>query len=112
MSAAAEHTPGPWFVVEVGANGSWPNGCEIAIDDREGGNEERDYYLASAVHGDPDELHANALLIAAAPELLEAPRDLVTMRRRSMVGSVPLREIEGLWRRAIAAVDKAGGGAA
>lgn len=69
---STKHTPGPWFVVEDGRNGKWPGGCEIAIDDREGGNEERDYFLASVVHGDPDELLANARLVAAAPALLVA----------------------------------------
>lgn len=72
--STGKHTAGPWFVVD-GVNGRWPNGCEIAIDDTDGcGNEERDYYLASVVHGDPDELMANARLVAAAPELLAAAR--------------------------------------
>jgi hypothetical protein len=71
------HTPGPWQVVADGVNGKWPSGCEIAIDDQRGLDGERDYYLASVVHGDPDELLANARLVAAAPELYEALHTLL-----------------------------------
>ncbi|MFA5387488.1 MAG: hypothetical protein WC322_03795 [Candidatus Paceibacterota bacterium] len=72
-----KHTPGPWFVVEGSVNGRWPSGCESAIDDVDGGNPERDYFLASVVHGDPDELLANAHLVAAAPRLLAALRGML-----------------------------------
>jgi hypothetical protein len=79
----AKHTPGPWQVVPDGVNGDWPNGCEIAIDDARGLAGERDYYLASVVHGDPDELLANARLVAAAPELYEALRVMVERMERT-----------------------------
>ena len=72
------HTPGPWHVIRDTTNGGdWPEGCELCIDDVEGGNSERDYCLASVVHGDPDELEANAALIAAAPLMYEALRKIV-----------------------------------
>lgn len=63
----ATHTKGPWHVVEINAH--WPRGCEIAIDDNNG--DSRNYYLATVVHDDPDELLANARLVAAAPVMLE-----------------------------------------
>jgi hypothetical protein len=68
---SAQHTPGPWFVVDTGTNGAAPSGCEISIDDREGGNPERDYFLVSVVHGDPDELLANARRIVSCVNALE-----------------------------------------
>lgn len=59
------HTQGKLYVVEVGSNGVAPSGCEIVIDDAEFGNPDRDYFLFSAVHGDPDELAANANRLVA-----------------------------------------------
>ena len=58
------HTPGPW-IVESGDSTS-----KFIYD-----NKGEDGYLgalATVEHGDPDELEANACLIAAAPELLAA----------------------------------------
>lgn len=72
----AKHTPGPWFIVDS-VNGDWPTGCEICIDNVEGGNPDTDYCIASAVHGDPEKLKANARLIATAPDLLDALETLV-----------------------------------
>lgn len=61
------HTPGPWFI-----SYTHDGNTEIAIDDAPGINGQRDYDLVTVTHGDPDELRANARLIAAAPELLAA----------------------------------------
>lgn len=61
----AAHTAGPWQVVDG-------NSTTLYIDDAFGIDGGRDYYLAELRHGDPDELAANARLIAAAPLLLEA----------------------------------------
>lgn len=80
-----KHTPAPWYIVDA-INGDWPTGCEICIDDVEGGNPATDYCIASAVHGDPDTLIANARLIAAAPELLEALRNALELSNK--VGAV------------------------
>lgn len=67
----ATHTPGPWFVsYEHGG------GTEIAIDDAFGIDGGRDYDLVTVTHGDPEELKANAALVSAAPELLEALQEV------------------------------------
>jgi hypothetical protein len=63
----AKHTPGPWFIAYTHEGNT-----EIAIDDEPGMHGERDYDLVTVTHGDPDELAANAALIAAAPDLLAA----------------------------------------
>jgi hypothetical protein len=59
----AQHTPGPWFVDPTGDIGFW------FVGDRDGG-------IADCDPGDRDiyECEANARLIAAAPDLLEALR--------------------------------------
>lgn len=63
------HTPGPW-IVESGDSTS-----KFIYD-----NKGEDGYLgalATVEHGDPEELEANARLIAAAPELLAALETLL-----------------------------------
>ena len=61
----SKHTPGPWGGLTL-LNGN----LTIGIDWPEG--DERDHFLCEVTSGDPAELEANAKLIAAAPELLEA----------------------------------------
>lgn len=64
------HTPGPWTVTEdSGDVGDVSMACQIGIDAP--GREDFDTYLATVVGGDPDELKANAYLIAVAPDLLQ-----------------------------------------
>lgn len=75
------HTPGPWLVTE-GSDWSGMNGVSLGIDDAFGQDGGRDYHLATVVHGDPDVLQANALLVAAAPELLGDLREAATTLRR------------------------------
>jgi hypothetical protein len=58
----AQHTPGPWVITEGDALTNF-----IYDDLGEDGCLEP---IASVSHGDPVELDANTLLIAAAPELL------------------------------------------
>jgi hypothetical protein len=62
---STKHTPGPWGPLTL-----LPDNLEIGIDYPDG--DDRDHYLATVTCGDPDELQANAQLIAAAPELLAA----------------------------------------
>lgn len=60
------HTRGPWgALAELGS-------YEIGVDYPEG--DERDHYLCTVMCGDPDELLANARLIRAAPQMLDACR--------------------------------------
>jgi len=64
----SEHTPGPWAVgpdLEVVYE---PNGCRVT------------YPLSiTSMKGRTDEDRANARLIAAAPEMLESLKDLLTV---------------------------------
>ena len=59
----SKHTPGPWGPISE----EYGN-CERDIEYPD----DRDHCLAVVQCGDPDELLANARLIAAAPELLAA----------------------------------------
>lgn len=71
-SAAIEierQLPDQLFLVANGSNGAAPSGCEIVLDDVEGGNEERDYFLISVVHGDPDVLKRMARRVRASWQL-------------------------------------------
>jgi hypothetical protein len=57
---------------------------------------------------DADELEANARLIAAAPELLEALRDLMP-EFESRLGDFESPEWHDCWNKAVAAIAKATG---
>lgn len=57
--------PQELFLVANGSNGAAPRGCEIVLDDVQGGNEERDYFLISVVNGDPDVLNRMARRVCA-----------------------------------------------
>lgn len=100
---AAKHTPGPWQVVDNGDSTS------LDIDDDFGMGGGRDYYLAAVRHGDPDELVANARLIAAAPELLGA---LQLIAEQSSEGSGSTGVAGWFGAIARAAIAKAAGAAA
>lgn len=73
----AKHTPGPFFVTQSSDWGGM-SGVSLGIDDAFGMEGGRDYHLATVVHGDPDAMRANARLIAAAPEMLEALQFMLT----------------------------------
>lgn len=71
---SAQHTPGPWRFY----TGPQPHGCPIV------GNG-RGLMLAMLSHSvnypdQRDEANANARLIAAAPELLEALKDMIVLQ--------------------------------
>lgn len=101
----AEHTPGPW---EIGpeCNGDKP---EDAI-----GVLGSDDYIVADVWRDVEELairaDANARLIAAAPELLEALKAVIGALRQEAPGT-PLnnRRFDSLGAQANAAIAKAEG---
>lgn len=87
MSAAPKFTPGPWGAVsdEFG----W---CQRGIGYPDG--DDRDHDLCVVQCGDPDELEANAHLIAAAPDLYAALRrlaDYAEARARGDDDAVPKR---------------------
>lgn len=72
-----EHTPGPWYIAEEGEKPD-PNSPAYAIPHAVVGANVPDganFYICQTIHGDSYERHnANAHLIAAAPDLLEALR--------------------------------------
>lgn len=113
----SKHTPGPWRVVnatdvftKLGATSA--EGTEAAHNDA--------WLIADCAsiptinkNGEQCELsfreaHANARLIAAAPELLEALRALAEYNAE-MSGGVSLLDRDDLWEKAAAAIDKATG---
>lgn len=98
----SKHTPGPWMVTDSGGDVNVMDGCSIGIDDAFGQDGGRDYCLATVVNGDPDELRANAELVAAAPELLDALEE--------MMEYLPCNQLGGVTHRARAAIAKAKGG--
>lgn len=87
----AAHTPGPWMVGNDG------QGIYVHPIGREG------FTVAQPSGLDPSVTHvgahtaeANARLIAAAPDLLEALQGIVRMWNAYGVGSVPMREVYGV----------------
>jgi hypothetical protein len=72
----SKHTPGPWFVVNIGADDEPMMSVKAA---RIAGQEPRHEVAICATGDSPQEMEdANARLIAAAPELLEALEKLHT----------------------------------
>lgn len=65
---SAQHTPGPWIACEYGGYGDYDGKCRVVLG--EGG----DIRTAVVLGFDTPENEANARLIAAAPDLLEALR--------------------------------------
>ena len=66
--SAGKHTPGPWFAPEYQIVGLVPQRI-IETDD--------DFMIASVLGHEGGELDANAYLIAAAPDMLEALKGLL-----------------------------------
>lgn len=109
----SRHTPGPWvsfgtrrahgapgFEGLVRVDGATGAGNVIALVCTGG---------PGAASGDKDGIEANARLIAAAPELLAALRDLVEVHRQIVHGERTNGVPAKLLRDAEAAVAKAGG---
>jgi hypothetical protein len=94
------HTPGPWFLDPLDSEGVcvyWasPHGGNVLVATAD---PDRDAEDATA--------RANALLIAAAPELLGALLGLA-----ALTGDEGEAESDAAWERAYAAIGKAKGGA-
>ena len=101
--APRQHTPGPWDVEPKGSRHfvDGADGLTVAYLDRAGVRERA-------------EIEANALLIAAAPELLAALEDMTDRYARAMKDSGVSHYPEAMVeiRSARAAIAKATGGAA
>lgn len=108
--AAAQHTPGPWYISEPGVYIDGPSGRG----------------LAAIVMAETAEVRlANARLIAASPEMLEALRTiedtlgcnlqwlndaLPSMLAAHQRGAIErLRAIEAVWKASVVAIAKATG---
>jgi hypothetical protein len=87
-----KHTPGPWTVTDA----IWDSGGDVA-------------YILTGVK---EACAADAHLIAAAPELLEALRTLVRMNNDAgpFGGEIYRDRVERAWDAARAAIAKATGG--
>ena len=66
-----KHTPGPW-TIRIGDEWSY----SVVTDHGELPNGDRSYWTVASINTTRDEKAANLMLIAAAPELLEALMDL------------------------------------
>ncbi|UOF77775.1 hypothetical protein [Caudoviricetes sp.] len=89
MNTQTKHTPGPWYVTE-------PNRVEHS-----------EFGMICTTRGDGFDAPANARLIAAAPELLDA---LVRLVNSPMVFNDDLdEESNGAFLNAVAAISKARG---
>ena len=103
MTTRTEHTPGPWraYIGRKQADGSKPKSSGTVW------TKENNILIASSLHSDDGERAANARLIAAAPDLVAALKNLVEAVES---GRWPYRQ-EGDWRNtdeARAALAKAG----
>lgn len=111
MHGVAKHTPGPWTVEDIGTDCLFIKGNVP----QEGANAElRDYYsnIATVTQRGPHPRYgggierattlANACLIAAAPELLEALRKLADAYERLKPPGYPLSDPEKQARAVIA----------
>jgi hypothetical protein len=99
----SKHTPGPWVVTDK------DNGIEFGVDTA--GGEWGICTVAGGAgetlkHDSQDASAANARLIAAAPELLDALKALVGLAR---MGAAPLSDYKAALRVADEAIAKATG---
>jgi hypothetical protein len=96
----SEHTKGPWILVDTPAIRDIFNGCSVVA------AEGIDDAIIAAIGGDVPEVEANARLIAAAPELLEALKEAHKMLLPSMFGT-PEEEVHRLGKLYSSVIAKA-----
>lgn len=103
----SEHTPGPWTVVANDDNELSPKTIREDRPDIYGSIIADEWFLARIWDSTGFNAAANAHLIAAAPDLLTALRDLCEADRDDLNDST-----SQVWQNAIAAIAKAKGHAA
>jgi hypothetical protein len=104
---SAKHTPGPWhcgLFREAGADSRF-NGIDIGADN--GANVALIHYQQHA--HEPAEVKANASLIAAAPELLDALQSLIAEYEPNLKAFATDAPRKAKWEAACAAIAKATG---
>lgn len=69
----SKHTPGPWHVIERTNGQAFSIGCQVQTK----GNFVTTHYIANITDGATPQAEADARLIAAAPDMLEALRELL-----------------------------------
>lgn len=83
-----QHTPGTWIAVNADINDSDPNRWSVCVDG------EAQYFIATIENGAPGDTlgteEANARLIAAAPDLLEACKVALANMPQSYAMHTPL----------------------
>ena len=80
-----QHTPGPWRWDKIVSD----NGAPLIVGKRRDGERDVAIVLYSGGSDDPD-VHANARLIAAAPDLLKALQMMVSPKKWPNKDGVPL----------------------
>ena len=101
--AAGKHTPGPWYIDEAGICSADEMVAQVCYADDYFGVAEED--IPAAAHA---RLLANAHLIAAAPEMYEALKQLLAFGRREWALDLEA-EMEGVISVADAAIARAEG---
>jgi len=99
----AKHTPGPWEAAEHGDYGDYDGQCIVVLGD--------DLRIAVVLGEGTPETRANARLMAAAPELLEALQ-YMTALALGPAGGVSQQQKSDVLTKARAAIAKATGGEA
>lgn len=95
----SKHTPGPWEAIGTAVYAETPNGSREIIFSRH-----------NTRSGTPEEQRANAHLIAAAPELLEAlKKTAFVLKESGFVSPLTEEAFDDALGSAIAAIAKAGG---
>lgn len=97
MKTEFKGTPGAWLATYDRGSSNW---IIDVIDDKE-------QLVASAIAGDKIESEANARLIAAAPEILEALQNLVFLHGCEQEGIGSAMPTWGQWMEAISKAEKA-----
>lgn len=107
----AKHTPGPWSIWKNSSRKQTAEGLRHMLDVHQGTLDNYGRAIANVISGGPqakahdyDDVMANALLIAAAPELLEIVRDMAEYG-----GAMKYAEWRNLVQRADTAIAKATG---
>ena len=101
------HTPGPWLVQ---AGDEWADGIVTLEGHNENGTPM--YWTVASYNRRRDEADANARLIAAAPELLEALQALIAEYEPNLKAFATDAPRKAKWEAACAAIAKAAGEAA